>query len=59
VFLLIQAAAVVRVFGGIASHGLYVVSVQLSGLLWAAGFGLYAVRYWPVLTRPRLDGKPG
>ena len=59
VFLLIQVAAVVRVFGGIASPGLYMVSVQLSALLWAAAFGLYAVRYWPVLTRPRLDGKPG
>ena len=59
VFLLIQFAAVVRVFGGIASPGLYSVSVQLSALLWAAAFVLYAVRYWPVLTRPRLDGKPG
>ena len=59
VFLLIQVAAVVRVFGGIASHGLYMVSVQLSALLWAAAFGLYSARYWPVLTRPRLDGKPG
>ena len=59
VFLLIQFAAVVRVFGGIASPGLYVLSVQLSALLWAAAFVLYAVRYWPVLTRPRLDGKPG
>lgn len=58
-FLLIQVAAVVRVFGGIASSGLYFVIVQLSGLLWAAAFGLYAVRYWPVLARPRLDGKPG
>jgi uncharacterized protein involved in response to NO len=27
--------------------------------LWSAGFGLYAVRYWPILTRPRLDGLPG
>ncbi|MBI4191982.1 MAG: NnrS family protein [Betaproteobacteria bacterium] len=59
VFLLIQVAAVVRVFGGIAPPGLYPASVQLSALLWAAAFGLYAVRYWPVLTRPRLDGKPG
>lgn len=58
-FLLIQVAAVVRVFGGMASPGLYMASVQISGLLWAAAFGLYAVRYWPVLTRPRLDGKPG
>ena len=58
-FLLIQAAAVVRVFGGVASPGLYLVSVQLSAALWATALGLYAVRYWPVLTRPRLDGKPG
>ena len=34
-------------------------SVQFASLLWSAAFGLYAVRYWPVLTRPRLDGKPG
>jgi uncharacterized protein involved in response to NO len=59
VFLLIQVAAVVRVFVGIASPELFMVSIQLSALLWAAGFALYALRYWSVLTRPRLDGKPG
>src|SRR3990172_63662 len=48
-FLLIQVAAVIRVFGAIASPGLYMVSVQLSALLWAAAFVLYALRYWPVL----------
>lgn len=58
-FLLIQVAAITRVFGGMASSGLYLVSIELSAGLWAAAFGLYAVRYWPVLTRPRLDGKPG
>jgi uncharacterized protein involved in response to NO len=58
-FLLVQAAALARVFGGMVSPALYLVSIQFSGLLWAAAFGLYAVRYWPVLTRGRLDGKPG
>ncbi len=58
-FLLVQIAALVRVFGSMASPGLVTASVQWSGLLWAAAFGLYAVRYWPVLTRARLDGKPG
>ncbi|MEI7431518.1 MAG: NnrS family protein [Betaproteobacteria bacterium] len=58
-FILIQVAALVRVFGGVAWPGLYLATIQLSGLLWAAAFGLYAVRYWQVLTRPRLDGKPG
>ncbi len=57
-FLLIQAAAVVRVFGGMVPFA-YLASVQISGVLWATAFGIYAVRYWPVLTRPRLDGKPG
>jgi uncharacterized protein involved in response to NO len=57
-FGLVQIAAAVRVFGGMVPPA-YLASVQLSGLFWAAAFGLYAVRYWPVLTRPRLDGKPG
>jgi len=59
VFLLVQGAAVARVFCAMASPGLYMASIQLSALLWAAAFGLYAVRYWPVLTRARVDGKPG
>ena len=58
-FLLIQGAALIRVFGGIAAPGLFMASVQLSALLWSAAFGLFALRYWPVLTRARLDGKPG
>jgi uncharacterized protein involved in response to NO len=33
--------------------------VLASAALWAAGFGLYALSYWPVLSRPRLDGLPG
>ena len=57
-FLLVQAGAAVRVFGGLLPS-LYLPSIQLSGALWAAAFGLHAVRYWPILTRPRLDGKPG
>ena len=36
-----------------------VAAVLCSGAFWTLGFGLYAVRYWSVLTRPRLDGKPG
>ena len=58
-FLFIQVAALIRVFGGIALPEFYVASVQMSALLWAAAMGLYAARYWPVLTRARIDGKPG
>lgn len=28
-------------------------SLLLSGISWASAFGLFALRYWPVLTRPR------
>ena len=57
-FVLIQLAAVVRVFGGMVP-AIYMASIQSFALLWSAGFGLYAVRYWPVLSRSRLDGRPG
>ena len=58
-FAFVMLAAFVRVFSGMVFPALYVASVQLAGVFWAAAFGLYAVRYWPVLTRARLDGKPG
>lgn len=56
---LVQLAAVVRVVGAIALPSAYTASVVVSGLLFSAAFALYAVRYWPVLTRPRVDGMPG
>jgi uncharacterized protein involved in response to NO len=30
-----------------------------AGLAWVLAFGLFTVLYWPVLTRPRVDGRPG
>ena len=58
-FALVQIAALVRVFGGMLIPGAYLASVVASGLLWSAAFALYAIRYWPVLSRERIDGKPG
>ena len=58
-YALVQAAALVRVFGGLALPSLYLQTVWISAACWSAAFALYAVRYWPVLTRPRVDGKPG
>jgi uncharacterized protein involved in response to NO len=56
---LVLLAAVVRVAIPLLTPALTLVAVQWSAALWSAAFGLYAVRYWPVLTRARLDGKPG
>ncbi len=58
-YALVLAAAPVRVFVPLAAPSLTLHAVLCAALLWSAGFGLYAVRYWPVLTRPRLDGRPG
>jgi uncharacterized protein involved in response to NO len=58
-FVLVQLAALVRVFGGLLVPSSQLATVQLSALLWAGAFGLYAVRFWPVLTRPRVDDRPG
>lgn len=58
-YALVLLAAVVRVGVPLALPGASLHAVIGSAALWSAGFALYGLRYWPVLTRPRLDGKPG
>ena len=58
-YTLVLAAAVLRVLLPLAAPALTVHAVLCSAALWSIGFGLYAVHYWPILTRARLDGKPG
>lgn len=58
-YVLVAAAAVVRVGLPLLAPGETVHAALVSALLWSAGFGLYALRYWPVLSRPRVDGRPG
>ncbi|WP_028311349.1 NnrS family protein [Derxia gummosa] len=58
-YLLVAFAAVIRVLLPLLFPLDYLATVIASALLWSAGFGLYALRYWPVLSRPRLDGRPG
>jgi len=58
-YLAIQAAALVRVGLPLAAPQATVAAVTLSALFWSAGFALFTLRYWPVLTRERLDGRPG
>jgi uncharacterized protein involved in response to NO len=58
-YVLVLCAALVRVGVPLAVPEWNVDAVLLSAALWSAGFSLYALRYWPVLTRARLDGRPG
>jgi uncharacterized protein involved in response to NO len=49
----------VRVLAPLAVPAHMMEAVLCSAALWSAGFALYFVSYWNVLTRPRLDGQPG
>jgi uncharacterized protein involved in response to NO len=56
---LVLAAALVRVGLPFALPAATLMAVLASAALWSTAFALFTVRYWPVLTRERLDGKPG
>lgn len=57
-FMAMQAAILTRVAGPLVWPDLYMESIILSGGLWAAAFGLYIIRYAPILWQPRPDGRP-
>jgi uncharacterized protein involved in response to NO len=58
-YALVLSSGVVRVALPLLAPTLTMNAIVVSASLWSAGFGLYAVRYWPVLTRARADDKPG
>jgi uncharacterized protein involved in response to NO len=58
-YVLVHAAAVVRVLIPLLLPGSYVALIAVSGVLWSAAFAIFTVVYIPILTRPRLDGQPG
>jgi uncharacterized protein involved in response to NO len=58
-YALVTLAAVVRVVLPIAAPAMTMAAIVGSAALWSAAFAIFAVRYWPVLTRPRIDGALG
>jgi uncharacterized protein involved in response to NO len=58
-YVLVAAAAFVRVLLPLFVPAWTLHALLVSSALWSAGFGLYAVCYWPVLSRSRIDGQPG
>jgi uncharacterized protein involved in response to NO len=58
-FVLVLLAGASRVMVPLVAPALSRDALMLSAVLWSMGFGLYALRYWPVLSRSRPDGKPG
>ena len=58
-FALVLGAALVRVGVPLLAPSLALRAIIVAAALWASGFALFAVRYAPILVRPRRDGKPG
>jgi uncharacterized protein involved in response to NO len=58
-YVLVSAGALLRVAGPLLAPQLGSSTISASGLLWSAGFVVFTVRYWPILTRPRNEGQPG
>lgn len=58
-YVLVHLGAVVRVFVPLVAPAGYLHAVMASGLLWGAAFLLFTLKFIPILTRPRADGRPG
>ncbi len=54
IYLLIVIAAAARLAAGFGGPGWL---LYLAADAWIAGFGLFAVAYWPILTKPRAAAK--
>ncbi len=58
-FALIFIAALVRALLPVIDASLTQWSWRISAVLWIIAFAVFVFRYYPVLTKPRVDGKPG
>lgn len=58
-FALLILAAIIRALLPMLEAELTPWAWRLSAVLWIVAFSCFGYRYWPVLCRPRVDGKPG
>jgi uncharacterized protein involved in response to NO len=58
-YVLLTLAAVVRVFGPVVAPASVHASWTMAGALWIGAFAIYVTVYAPILSSPRIDGKPG
>ena len=58
-YALILVAALLRVFVPLVAPGAQMTAVLGAATLWSTGYAIYAVHYWPWLSRARHDGQPG
>ena len=58
-FVLINLAALVRGILPIVMPEFFSRLIALAGGLWIAAFAIFLAVYAPILTGPRIDGRPG
>lgn len=58
-FALVTLAAIVRVASPMLAPAHYNAALIVTAVLWTSAFAIYAVVYAPILTSPRVDGRPG
>lgn len=58
-YVIVSVAALLRLFGPALFPDWYTELMIASGAFWVVAFGLFTILFWPVLTRPRIDGAPG
>lgn len=58
IYLAITVAALARVFAALQLLD-YREGLLLAAIGWSLAFGTFTLIYWPVLTHPRADGRPG
>ncbi len=56
---LVSLSAAIRVIGPNLWPEHYGGMMLTAGLTWFIAFGLFCMIYWPILTSPRIDGRPG
>ena len=58
-YALVLSAAAVRVVAPLLWPAHYVEAIVAAGALWVAAFVLFVVVFWPIVSRPRVDGRAG
>jgi uncharacterized protein involved in response to NO len=58
-YILVSAAALLRVLGPLALPAHTMAFVVASAAAWSAAFATYVVVYAPRLAHARVDGRPG
>ncbi len=54
-YVLVSLAAISRMLAPLSPTP----ALILAGTAWTAAFAIFSLVHWPILTRPRVDGKPG